>query len=45
MCGSAAAHFVSDGGRAPLREICGAHSTIRVEVQDPLAAWLFQQAQ
>jgi len=45
MCGYAAAHFVSDGTQDALRHVCAAHSTVRVEAQDPLAAWLLQQAQ
>ena len=39
-----AAHFVSAHGNA-LRDVCSAHANVRVEAQDPLAAWLLQQAQ
>lgn len=45
LCGYAAAHFVSHGAQEALRQVCTAHATIRVESQDPLAAWLLQQAQ
>jgi len=45
MCGYSAAHFVSDDAQEPLRQVCAAHSGVRVESQDPLAAWLLQQAQ
>jgi hypothetical protein len=45
MCGYSAAHFVSEGTQAALRHVCGAHSSVRAESQDPLAAWLLQQAQ
>jgi len=45
MCGYSAAHFVSDGTRAALRHVCAAHSSVRAESHDPLAAWLLQQAQ
>lgn len=44
MCGYSAAHFVSDR-KAALRQVCDAHADVRVESQDPLAAWLLQQAQ
>ena len=44
MCGYAAAHFVSAGTRDALRRICSAHSSVRVEAEDPLAEWLLTQA-
>ena len=45
ICGYAAAHFVSASAQNALRDVCGAHASVRVEPQDPLAAWLLQQAQ
>jgi hypothetical protein len=45
LCGYAAAHFVSPASHDALREICTAHSNIRFDPQDPLAAWLLSQAQ
>jgi DcmR-like sensory protein len=45
LCGYAAAHFVAPGSRDALRDICAAHSAVRVDPQDPLAAWLLSQAQ
>jgi hypothetical protein len=45
MCGYSAAHFVTTGSQDALREVCCAHSDVRVESQDPLAAWLLAQAQ
>jgi len=45
MCGYAAAHFVSATTQETLRDVCAAHSDVRVEHQDPLAAWLLAQAQ
>lgn len=40
MCGYSAAHFVAAGTERALREICAAHTSVRVEAQDPLAVWL-----
>jgi hypothetical protein len=45
MCGYSAAHFVSAGTENALRDVCSAHANVRVEAQDPLAAWLLEQAQ
>lgn len=45
MCGCSAAHFVTNGTQDALRDICAAHSEVRVEAQDSLAAWVLQQAQ
>ena len=45
LCGYAAAHFVAPASHDALRDICTAHSSIRVDPQDPLAAWLLSQAQ
>jgi hypothetical protein len=45
MCGFAAAHFVAPATHDALRDICGAHSSVSVEAQDPLAVWLLAQAQ
>jgi hypothetical protein len=45
MCGYAAAHFVSPGSQGALRHICALHTDVRIEAQDPLAAWLLAQAQ
>src|SRR5262249_43737749 len=45
MCGYSAAHFVAEGAKDALRSVCDAHSDVRVEAHDPLAAWLLQQAQ
>jgi DcmR-like sensory protein len=44
LCGYSAAHFVSPGTQGTLRDICAAHADVRVETQDPLAAWLLDQA-
>lgn len=40
MCGYSAAHFVAAGTERTLRSICAAHTAVRVDSQDPLAAWL-----
>jgi hypothetical protein len=45
MCGYSAAHFVASGSQDALRDVCTVHSDVRVESQDPLAAWLLAQAQ
>ena len=45
LCGYSAAHFVTPGTTEALHAICGAHASIRVQADDPLASWLLQQAQ
>lgn len=44
MCGYSAAHFVSPSSHDALREICECHTSVRVESQDALAAWLLDTA-
>ena len=40
LCGYSAAHFVSPGADAALREICDSHSRVQANAADPLATWL-----
>ena len=44
LCGYSAAHFVSNSTHHALLEICGAHTDVHTDAQDPLAAWLLTTA-
>jgi hypothetical protein len=45
LCGYSSAHFVSRRAEVRLRDVCGAHTHVRSDDNDPLAGWLLKRSE